>query len=312
VISCLARRLTLLAQTANLGVHKPKTVATRIYINGTISAPEDARISVLDRGFLYGDSVYEVLRTSGGQLVDLERHVVRLHESAASLALQVPDDAMLRKAVAETLGATGNAESYLRIVVTRGSGEVGLDPALAGAPTLIVIAKPLVLPELRLYQEGVPVRLVNVERTSVKAMDPSVKSGNYLNNILALAEARKSGDYEAVMCDREGFLAEGSSSNLFWGEGNKLFTPSLAVGLLAGITRRRVLELASSRGMEIHEGSFPPNALQDAAEAFLTSSIRGILPIQRVNGARLASCPGPLTRALIDDYEAFLQSEAKG
>jgi branched-chain amino acid aminotransferase len=289
-----------------------EVVTTRVYINGSIGAPEDAKISVFDRGFLYGDSVYEVMRSSGGHLVDLERHLLRLGRSAASLALSMPPESDLRKAVADTLAATGNEESYLRIVITRGGGEVGLDTALAGLPTLIVIAKPLVLPEAHKYQEGVGVRLVNVQRTSAKAVDPSVKSGNYLNNILALAEARKTGDEEAIMCDREGCIAEGSSSNVFWIAGEKLHTPSLAVGLLAGITRERVLELARAAGISVEEGRFAPDALRGAEEAFLTSSIRGLLPIARVDAMPLqAPCPGPVTTRLMAAYADFLAQEAR-
>lgn len=288
-------------------------MTTRIYINGSIGTLEDAKISVFDRGFLYGDSVYEVLRSSGGYLVDLERHLVRLQESAASLALRMPAEVELREAIAKTLAAAANDESYLRIIVTRGSGEVGLDTALAGSPTLIVIAKPLVLPADELYQQGVGVRLVNVQRTSAKAIDPSVKSGNYLNNILALAEARKSGDDEAIMCDREGCIAEGSSSNVFWIAGGRLHTPSLAVGLLAGITRKRVLELARAGGTPILEGRFTPDSLRAADEAFLTSSIRGVLPIARVDATRLhSSCPGPRTSGLMAAYADFLEQEARG
>jgi branched-chain amino acid aminotransferase len=267
-------------------------VATRIYIDGTISGPEDAKISVFDRGFLYGDSVYEVMRTSGGHLVDFERHLVRLQKSADSLALATPDVDEVREAIARTLSSSANTESYLRIVVTRGSGEVGLDTALAGRPTLIVIAKPLVLPAQDaqdLYERGIGVRLVDVQRTSAKAVDPSVKSGNYLNNILALAEARGRGDDEAIMCDQGGSIAEGSSSNVFWVSDGVLHTPSLAVGLLAGITRGRVLELAKDAGIAAREGSFAADELRGASEAFITR----------------------LTGALIAGYAEFLDQQSR-
>lgn len=286
-------------------------MTTRIYINGTVSGPEEAKISVFDRGFLYGDSVYEVLRTSGGRLVDFERHLARLQTSADALALRTPEADELREAIASTLASAGNTESYLRIVVTRGAGEVGLDTALAGSPTLIVIAKPLKLPTQKLYEQGIGVRLVNVQRTSAKAVDPSVKSGNYLNNILALAEARRSGDDEAIMCDQEGCIAEGSSSNVFWIHEGQLHTPSLAVGLLAGITRGRVLELARAAGTPVVEGRFGPDELRGASEAFITSSIRGILPIARVDSKGLSdSVPGPHTLGLIAAYADFLEQES--
>ncbi len=283
-------------------------MSTQIYLNGSITGPEEAKISIFDRGFLYGDSVYEVMRTSGGVLVDLERHLVRLYKSAEALALTSPSDSELRDAIAATLDKAGNAESYVRLVITRGSGEVGLDPSLADKPTLLVIAKPLVLPQDEMYRDGVRVRLVNVQRTSAKAMDPSVKSGNYLNNIMALHEAKKAGDYEAIMCDREGFLAEGASSNVFFVENDTLHTPALSVGLLAGITRQRVLEIAAALGLSVDEGRFGPERLRDAPEAFLTSSIRGVLPIGAVDGAACsAGAPGPATQAIMNAYAAFLE-----
>lgn len=286
-------------------------MSTRIYIDGTITGPEEAKISVFDRGFLYGDSVYEVMRSSGGRLVDLERHLSRLQQSADSLVLGTPEAGELRDAIASTMEAAGNDESYVRIVITRGAGEVGLDTALADKQSLVVIVKPLQLPAKESYENGIGVRLVNVQRTSAKAVDPSVKSGNYLNNILALAEARKSGDQEAIMCDNEGFVAEGSSSNIFWLKDGRLHTPNLSVGLLAGITRQRVLELAHAAGIEVAEGRFGPDQLRAASEAFITSSIRGILPIAKVDGKTIAAtCPGPITSALMAAYANFLQEES--
>ncbi len=286
-------------------------MSTQIYLNGSVTGPAEAKISIFDRGFLYGDSVYEVMRTSGGTLVDLERHLARLYKSAAALALGAPDEGTLREAIAATLSSARNPESYVRLVITRGSGEVGLDTALASEPTLLVIAKPLTLPSEEMYRDGVSVRLVNVQRTSAKAMDPAVKSGNYLNNIMALHEAKKAGDYEAIMCDRDGLLAEGSSSNVFFVEGQRLLTPNLSVGLLAGITRQRVLEIAADLGVTVEQGRFGPERLRDAPEAFLTSSIRGVLPIAAVDGATLRDgAPGPIGGAIMKAYASFLEEVA--
>jgi len=218
----------------------------------------------------------------------------------------------MREAITQTLRAANNSESYVRLVITRGSGEVGLDMSLATDPTTLVIAKPLLLPTADMYQHGVAVQLVQVQRTSARAMDPAVKSGNYLNNILALAEARATGAHEAIMCDREGFLAEGSSSNLFFRFQGQWQTPSLEVGLLAGITRRRVLLLAESLGIPVCEGHFPPENLLEASEAFLTSSVRGILPISSVSGTVLkGGAPGPTCKKLMDAYADFLSLEAE-
>ncbi len=287
-------------------------MTTRIYLNGSITGPEGAKISVFDRGFLYGDSVYEVMRSSGGQLVDLERHLTRLYKSARALALPAPDDSAMRRAIVDTLVEAGNEESYVRLVITRGSGELGLDTDLAEGPTTLVIVKPLMLPPTSLYEKGAAVQIVNVQRTSVKAMDPSVKSGNYLNNIMALVEAKKEGAYEAIMCDREGWLAEGASSNLFFVSEGRLHTPSVSVGLLAGITRERILALAADLGLVTEQGRFGPDRLRDATEAFLTSSIRGVLPIASVDGHPMPSgAPGPVCSQLTRAYEGFLKEVAR-
>jgi branched-chain amino acid aminotransferase len=282
-------------------------MGTRVYIDGQRFDAHEARISVFDRGFLYGDSVYEVLRTSGGRPVDLEDHLVRLARSAAAIALPPPPAATLREAVAGTLADAANPESYVRIIVTRGAGEIGLDTALAEDPCTLVIVKPLELPTKEMYERGVKLEIVGVERTSTRSMDPSVKSGNYLNNILALAAARRAGAYEALMCDAAGRVAEGSTSNVFIARAGTLVTPSLEVGILAGITRQRVIELASADGIAVSEGSVMPADVRSADEVFLTSSIRGVLPVARVDDRAVgAACPGPLTRRVMELYAGHL------
>jgi branched-chain amino acid aminotransferase len=269
---------------------------TRVLIDDAIFDENTASISIFDRGFLYGDSVYEVTRTAGGRPVDLERHLVRLERSAAAILLPT-----------RTLAAAGNPDSYIRIILTRGSGEIGLDPALAVAPRLIVIVRPLHLPAPELYREGCAVALVGVRRNLRRAVDPAVKSGNYLNNILALAEAKRSGAHEAIMCNAEGHVVEGSTSNIFVVRGGVVRTPVLEDGLLDGITRGRVIELCRAAGFPVEETHLLPGDLGGAEEAFLTSSIRGVLPITRVDGARLASGkPGPMTRELMRRYDALL------
>jgi branched-chain amino acid aminotransferase len=288
-------------------------VAVKVYIDGVISDESAARISVFDRGFLYGDSVYEVLRTAGGKPVELLPHLSRLVRSAASLALNLPPERLIRDAVAETLAAAGNADSYLRIIVTRGAGEVGLDIALADRPCLIVIVRPLALPAAELYQGGVAVHIVGVLRNQRRAIDPAVKSGNYLNNILGLMEARRAGAYECLMCDNAGRVAEGSTSNIFCAQGGKLRTPNLEIGLLAGITRDRVMKLAAGAGIAVGEATLFPDDVRGADEAFITSSIRGILPVARVDGEPLAQpAPGPITGRLMDLYQSFLDQVAAG
>ena len=289
------------------------SVTTRVYIDGTIHDEATAVVPVFDRGFLYGDSVYEVLRTAGGRPVDLDRHLERLARSANAILLPAPDLTSLAAALYATLAAAANPESYVRVILTRGAGEIGLDLALAEGARTIVLAKPLRLPPPELYERGARVVVVDVIRTPREAVDPAVKSGNYLNNILALAAARRAGADEAVMKNAQGRLAEGSTSNLFVVRGGVVETPALAEGLLPGITRRRVLELARARGLPVAECPLEPSALVAADEAFLTSSLRGVLPVTRVGDAAVgAGIPGPVTRALAAAYTEYLAAVASG
>jgi branched-chain amino acid aminotransferase len=286
-------------------------VSTKIYIDGTVHDPETAVVPVFDRGFLYGDSVYEVMRTAGGEPVDLGPHLARLRRSADAIALPAPPDELLTSAIRQTLAAAANDESYIRLMVTRGAGEIGLDVALADAPRTIVIVKPLSLPTAEMFERGVDLVTVSIERTSPRAVDPGVKSGNYLNNILALHEARKAGGYEAVMCDASGRIAEGSTSNLFVVRSGQITTPALEIGLLDGITRRRVIDLARGDGIAVDQGELTPAQARGADEAFITSSIRGVLPVRSIDGTALAAgAPGPITRKIMKLYEGYLAGHA--
>jgi branched-chain amino acid aminotransferase len=286
-------------------------MTVKVFIDGAIHDPEDAHISVFDRGFLYGDSVYEVLRTSGGRPVDLEPHLDRLERSAASIALELPERDLITRAVAEILRAAGNPESYLRIIVTRGGGDINLDPAAATGPSLILIARPLALLAEESYRHGVSLRIVGVRRVSARAVDPAVKSGNYLNSILALHEARKAGAYEAIMCDAQGRVAEGASSNLFVVRGQEIITPANHIGLLLGITRARIMELSRDAGIEIVHGELMPEDVRAADEVFITSSIRGVVPVATVDDQPMpAPVPGPLTQRIMDLYHRYLEAQA--
>jgi len=287
-------------------------MGVKVWINGELCDEAAATVSVFDRGFLYGDSVYEVMRTAGGRPVDLEPHLARLARSAQGLMLAVPPSAQLRAAIAATLEAAGNDESYVRVVITRGAGEIGLDLALARDPRTIIIVKLLQQPPRELYERGAALQIVQVQRTSARAIDPALKSGNYLNSILALAEARRAGAHEALMCDAAGRVAEGSSSNVFVVKHGAITTPALEVGLLRGITRERILELARAAGFDVSEGAFGPQDVRGADEVFITSSIRGVLPIVRVDGAPIGDAtPGPITRDLMNRYDGYLARFAR-
>ena len=290
-----------------------KCLSVRVFIDGEVFDESCARISVFDRGFLYGDSVYEVMRTVAGWPVELEAHLARLDQSAAAIHLSPPSGEYLECALRDTLSEAGNEESYVRVIVTRGAGDIGLDIALARDPVTVVIVRELRLPEPSLYQLGIAIRFVGVQRWSKRALDPRVKSGNYLNNILALAEARAVGAYEAVMCDAEGRITEGSSSNVFFVFGDEIKTPSLDMALLPGITRQRVIELARSAGLAVSETRLRPEQVAGADEAFITSSIRGVLPVATIDGNRVPSPPplGPVARRVMGLYAEFLKRQAQ-
>jgi branched-chain amino acid aminotransferase len=286
---------------------RSRQVAIKVYIDGALYDERDARISVFDRGFLYGDSVYEVMRTSGGRPVELALHLERLGRSADAIALEAPPSDAIADAVAASLRAADNDESYIRVIVTRGSGEIGLETSRARQPALLVIVRPLALPPASAYAHGVKLGIVEVRRTPRQAMDPSVKTGNYLNNIMALHQARQAGADEALMCDAQGRVAEGASSNVFAIRGGRAVTPALDIGLLAGITRRRVIELARGDGIEVTEGVLMPADVRGADEVFITSSIRGVLPVAAVDGVALGQgAPGPMTQRIMTLYARHL------
>jgi branched-chain amino acid aminotransferase len=279
-------------------------MSAKVWIDGAVVDADAARVPVFDRGFLYGDSVYEVLRTFAGRPFRLVEHLERLEHSAAGLQMTIPERALIDAAVRDTLRAAGEPDAYVRIVVTRGAGEIGLDPALADAPRLIVIVKPVRLPPPDAYAHGVEVALVGKSRSAPGSVDPSVKSGNYLSSVLAVAEARRLHAYEAILTDSVGRITEGSSSNFFVARGGRVATPSLSMGLLQGITRRTVIELCRKSGISVDELPLWPIDLKRADEAFLTSSVRGVLPIVRVEGAPVGDgIPGPVTRRVMALYD---------
>ncbi len=281
-------------------------MSIRVYINGRVCVPEEALIPVFDRGFLYGDSVYETIGTVHGRLFAAAAHLDRLERSARRIGLRVPDRAQIEAAIRDTVAAAGNSESRVRIMVTRGAGKLDLGPAVVDDPQLVVVVWPLGGPTPEMYAVGVSVAIVSVTRNDPRAIDPAVKSGNYLNNVLALGEARRAGAYEAILCGSDGTVAEGSSSNVFVVTRGTLRTPPLDVGILDGITRGQVLDLARRAGIPSEEARLRPDELREADEAFITSATRGILPVTRVDGKALGDGkPGPVTRRLMERLEAM-------
>lgn len=282
-------------------------------VNGVLTTAHEARVSALDRGFLYGDSVYETVRTYSGRPFRLPAHLDRLHRSAEALAI---DWSRLQTdpsgAVHAALDRGGFPESAIRIVLTRGVGGLGYDDAGCSAPTLVVHVR--ACPEIPASQraEGVDVAIVDVQRNAVAAIDPAIKSSNLLNNLFAWRAGRRLGVFEPILLNAEGRLAEGASSNLFVAAGGRLRTPALAEGLLRGITREAVITLARELSIPVDEEALPPEALRQADEAFLTSTLKGVLPIRRADGWPLgAGRPGALTRRLAQAYDALTEAETK-
>lgn len=283
----------------------------KVWIDGHIVEASQASVPVFDRGFLYGDSVYEVLRTYGLVPHALSDHLDRLEGSAQRIGMSTPPRAAIEAALADTLRATGLPECYVRIIVTRGEGALNLDPAAAVGPRLVILALSLLLPDAALYRDGASVAIVGARRNAPGSLDPMVKSGNYLNSVLAVAEARRQSAYEALMCDAVGRIAEGASSNLFVVRGGRIATPPLSVGLLEGITRRHVMALGRQLGYPVDEVGIWPQDLFGAAEAFITSSVRGIMPIVRADEFPIGSgAPGEVTRRLMAEWRRQTEGAA--
>jgi branched-chain amino acid aminotransferase len=282
-------------------------MSATVNVNGRTFDQEHAMVSVFDHGFLYGEGIYETLRTYNGQPFLFDRHMRRLRTSAAMLALPVPlGDGDLEGRCLDTMRAAGlgpDHEAYLRILITRGVGELSYDPALCPAPTVVIIAKPHVDPPREVYDRGVTVSIVSVVRNHPGTVNPVIKSNNLLNNALAMQEAFRRGAFEGVMRNYRGELAECTQSNLFVVKAGVALTPPLEAGLLPGITREFLFEVGAAAGLDVREAVLRDADLLGADEAFFTSSTRGVVPIARVDAAPIGSgAPGPVTRTLIEAY----------
>ncbi|MGE5751868.1 MAG: branched-chain-amino-acid transaminase [Nitrospirota bacterium] len=275
-----------------------------IYINGHFVPKEEATVSVFDHGFLYGDGIYETMRAYNGEPFLLVRHMERLTHSAKaiSLALPMPLEG-IEKVLKETLRINNLTEAYLRLHISRGPGEIGLDPALCPAPTMVIIAKQFKDYPAEHYERGVSVAIVKTRRNHPLALDPSIKGTNFLNNILAKIESVRAGAYEGIMLNWEGFVAEGTICNVFMVKSGMLLTPALSIGILEGVTRGLVLDLARQIHTPAQEAAFRPQELMDADECFITNSTIEVMPVTIVDGKPVGNGkPGPVTTALARAY----------
>jgi branched-chain amino acid aminotransferase len=284
-------------------------MAAIVNVNGRVSDQKDAVVPVFDHGFLYGEGVYETLRTYNGEPFLFERHMQRLRTSAGMLALAVPltdgeIDRRFRDTVrAAGLGGDSSHEAYIRILVTRGVGELSYDPAACPAPTVVVIVKPHVNPPDEIFAKGVRVSLVPIVRNHPGSVSPLIKSNNLLNNALAMQEALRRGSFEGIMRNHKGELAECTQSNLFVVKDGAALTPPIEAGLLPGITRAYLFEIGAELGIPVREQVLRDADLFGADECFLTSTTREVLPIVQVDDRKIgAGEPGPIACALLDGY----------
>lgn len=275
-----------------------------IYLNGRFVPKEKALVSVYDHGYLYGDGIYETMRAYKGLLFLLDRHLARLERSAEAIYLRLPMPLpRIKDALEESLLRNNLSDAYVRIQISRGPGEIGLDPGLCPEPTMVIIAKPFKDYPLELYEKGVAVSIVSTRRNHPQAINPAVKATNFLNNILAKAESLRSGAYEGIMLNWEGFIAEGTISNIFWVKKGTLYTPSVGVGILEGVTRGLVMELAKRDGIPLEEGAYLSDELLDADECFITNTTMEVMPVTRIDGRPVADGrPGPVTGLLRAAY----------
>jgi branched-chain amino acid aminotransferase len=279
----------------------------KIFIDGKYLDERNAKISVFDHGLLYGDGVFEGIRAYHGRVFKLKEHIDRLFYSAKAILLEIPlSHSELMKATIETCRANKLRDAYIRLVVTRGVGNLGLNPRNCKKPSVIIIADKIQVYPPALYARGMDIVTVPTVRNLHSALNPAIKSLNYLNNILAKIEANNAGVEEAVMLNSEGFVSECTADNLFIIKNGEMSTPPLSAGALYGITRQSVIELAKEAGLKISEPNLTRYDLFNADECFLTGTGAEIMPVIKIDGRVIGTGkPGPLTRRLTDDYHAL-------
>lgn len=271
-----------------------------IYLDGRWVHPDQARVSVFDHGLLYGDGVFEGIRAYGGRVFALAAHVRRLFDSAHSIVLEIGlDPAQMASLIEEAVRRNGLTDAYIRVVVTRGVGDLGLDPHKCPASTVFIIADAIALYPASLYESGLRALTVSLRRTAVDALSPRVKSLNYLNSVLAKIQANAAGMPEAIFLGPQGYPIEATGENLFIVKGDRIWTPPLYLGVLEGITRATVIELAAREGQVVRQEPFTVHDLYVADECFLTGTAAEIVPVVEIDGRRIGDGrPGAWTRRL--------------
>jgi branched-chain amino acid aminotransferase len=277
---------------------------TRVYINGKLYDKSEAKVSVYDHGLLYGDGVFEGLRVYGGKVFRLREHIDRLYESARHIALEIPlSPAGMSEAVNSTVKANDKTDGYVRLLVTRGAGNLGLDPRKCVDPQVVIIVDSISLYPPELYEQGMEVVTAATIRNHPNAVNPRIKSLNYLNNILAKLEAIRAGCHEAIMLNHNGEVAECTGDNLFVVKRGALRTPPNHAGILEGVTRGAVIELARAAKLPVEEATLTRHDVYAADEVFLTGTAAEVIPVTKCDGRPIgAGKPGPITRQLRERF----------
>jgi branched-chain amino acid aminotransferase len=285
-----------------------------VYIDGEYYPKSQAKISVYDHGLLYGDGVFEGIRAYNGVVFKLKEHIDRLYRSAHAIMLQIPvaKEEMINT-VLETLRKNNLKDAYIRLVVTRGVGDLGLDPRKCSKPTIIIITDTIALHKSEAKEKGITAMLTWVKRDPVDATSHEIKSLNYLNSILAKIEANISGVDEAICLDKNGFVCEGVAENIFIVKNGRIYTPPSYTGALPGITADAVKELAKSLGYEVIEKNITPYELFTADEVFFTGTAAEIIPVREINKRQIGNGkPGPITKRLMEEFSKFVQDPKYG
>ena len=279
----------------------------KIYVDGKYYDQKNAKISVFDHGLLYGDGIFEGIRAYNGRVFKLTEHIDRLFYSAKAILLKIPrSHGEIVRAVVETCRRNKIRDGYVRLLVTRGAGTLGLNPNRCKNPSIIIIADKIQLYPAELYQRGMEIITVPTTRNLHSALNPAIKSLNYLNNILAKIEANNAGCEEAIMLNAEGFVSECTGDNIVIVKAGQMLTPPLSAGALYGITRGVVIELAQEDGLTVAEPNLTRYDLFNADECFLTGTGAELIPIVKIDGRVIgAGKPGPITRRLVDKYHAL-------
>ncbi|SER75682.1 branched-chain-amino-acid transaminase [Salipaludibacillus aurantiacus] len=282
-----------------------------IFLGGKFVKKEEAVVSVYDHGFLYGDGVFEGIRVYSGNVFKLDEHLQRLFESAQSIMLSIPyEKEELEQIIVDTVRKNKLDSAYIRVVISRGRGNLGLDPSSCSEPQVIVIAEALALFPKELYQRGLRVGSVASRRNRPDVLSPQVKSLNYLNNILVKLEANQAGVDEALMLNDQGYVTEGSADNIFLVKNNTIYTPPVYLGALEGITRNVIIDLAEKHGYEMKETPFTRHDVYVADEVFLTGTAVEVIAVVEVDGRKIQDGkPGKVTNHLLSEFRKVVRTD---